>query len=556
MTHMLEDHRSPPFWKCFACRDSSVIFHDRELLLDRINELHPDLISDNNLSTLVDICQQSDPLIIKECPICSWADGWALREHLWDEHGSMADPDEPIYWECLACRECQTFDDKEDLERHESEFHGHSPARPRSPTPGDEAGPSTTTLGPPTHQRWQCKSCQSPAFFVDKDGLQDHVNNVHPGMDAEDRFPMFVEMCGVSNDSASKSCPFCAWIEDTGAMQQQSPLLDHIAHHIHLFSLHALPWASEQNKEPDASQQWEQFGEGEYFADEDDASQRAQLDGNVDTGRQGDDILEHMREVMAERSDADAGPRMVKLQLYNNGDVAGPLHTESSVLEVHVDCFIQGTYEPVALPASLVVFRFHFRDDLAWRSYKEVRTTVHFESKGSFDRDPQVIILWPMGSYIGRRPAGSNKAAGLAGKSAGASTYIGEGKTSSALLGGVLVSRNETASAISLATGTNEMSDLGVATEFHAIVLLRWAGVSEFEAEVGVEATIASSGHTERHWSRVSGSGLIPFNMERQTPVSLAPFAADLAEKLDPNNLLAAFRDIVRVLEMEWRHSW
>lgn len=41
--------------------------------------------------------------------------------------------------------------------------------------------------------------------------------------------------------------------------------------------------------------------------------------------------------------------------------------------------------------------------------------------------------------------------------------------------------------------------------------------------------------------------------MERQISTILAPFAADLAQEIDPKNLREVFWDIVRALEMEWR---
>ncbi|CAF9916960.1 hypothetical protein IMSHALPRED_003356 [Imshaugia aleurites] len=45
------------------------------------------------------------------------------------------------------------------------------------------------------------------------------------------------------------SCPLCAWADAPGAIDECNALLDHVAEHIHEFSLRALPWASAVDEE-------------------------------------------------------------------------------------------------------------------------------------------------------------------------------------------------------------------------------------------------------------------------------------------------------------------
>jgi len=266
---MLEDHRSLPYWKCFACRHPPVTFPASELLLAHIKELHSVAISEDQLSTIVEICQQNDHPVFEKCPLCSWADEQALREHMLEEHKATADANGPVYWECLACRERQTFDDHNDLDEHTRECHRDTTQRQ-------------------TRQGLQCAPCQVPAFFIDEDDLRKHLDQFHPGIDAEDRLPELVDMCGIgASVAARKSCPFCRRPGDTTAERHiqpdQSILLDHIAQHTHLFSLLALPWATEPNEDGSKAvgHPIEQFDVGEYFADDDEGSQHAQVDGRA-----------------------------------------------------------------------------------------------------------------------------------------------------------------------------------------------------------------------------------------------------------------------------------
>ena len=94
---MLESHQPPPYWTCFACQGSPVTFQTGELLMGHIKTSHPQTISEDQLSTLVDMCQQKDPPVFERCPLCPWAEEQAMREHLRDKHGSTADINGPVF---------------------------------------------------------------------------------------------------------------------------------------------------------------------------------------------------------------------------------------------------------------------------------------------------------------------------------------------------------------------------------------------------------------------------------------------------------------------------
>ena len=239
--------------------------------MEHIKTSHPQTISEDQLSNLVDMCQQRDPPVFERCPLCSWAEEQAMREHLRDKHGSTADINGPVFWECLACRASQIFDERSDLDSHKTEFHA------------DELRPSEAVSEMQAGQRFQCAPCQTPAFFVDEDELQEHLDRAHPGIDDEDRLPAFIEMCGINGSAALRFCPFCSHVSEAPVevpiqVPDQSSLLDHIAQHIHSFSLFALPWATTRGDDAVIVDPAEIFGKNEYFADDEEASKCAQVD--------------------------------------------------------------------------------------------------------------------------------------------------------------------------------------------------------------------------------------------------------------------------------------
>jgi hypothetical protein len=203
--HIDEEHRSAPYWKCFVCKQSSERFENGENFIAHIKADHPEIISDAQLHMLINIYRKRDPSI-ESCPLCPWAEKEAWKEHMRTVHGS------PHHWECLDRSESLKFRNEGDINVYMQNSEVDSQDEP-----------------PPV------------AVFT-----------------SEEESSMFVAMCRTSDappDYAScKSCHLCSWNGEKQKNIDFDGLLNHIAEHIHSFSLYSLPWAQTTAEEEKAGE--------------------------------------------------------------------------------------------------------------------------------------------------------------------------------------------------------------------------------------------------------------------------------------------------------------
>ena len=91
-------------------------------------------------------------------------------------------------------------------------------------------------------QVWECILCDLSEQFFDIPSLGSHLSNQHSG--AVKDVEAFAA-AGVTKASPRiLSCPLCSWAENQTEALDTANLMDHIAEHVHSFSLRSLPWAS------------------------------------------------------------------------------------------------------------------------------------------------------------------------------------------------------------------------------------------------------------------------------------------------------------------------
>ena len=89
---------------------------------------------------------------------------------------------------------------------------------------------------------WECMLCDLSTQFYSLESLESHLTCQHPGALREVR--PFAEACMTTTSPQVVSCPLCSWAEDLTEPIDTETLIDHIAEHVHAFSLRSLPWAS------------------------------------------------------------------------------------------------------------------------------------------------------------------------------------------------------------------------------------------------------------------------------------------------------------------------
>ena len=93
---------------------------------------------------------------------------------------------------------------------------------------------------------WECMLCDLSTQFDSLESLESHLTCQHPGALREIR--PFAEACMTTTSPQVVSCPLCSWAEDQTEPIDTETLIDHIAEHVHAFSLRSLPWASTIDK--------------------------------------------------------------------------------------------------------------------------------------------------------------------------------------------------------------------------------------------------------------------------------------------------------------------
>lgn len=96
-------------------------------------------------------------------------------------------------------------------------------------------------------QSWTCFACANSIEFNDKQDFIEHTREEHKDAITEDQIPAITSVSAKSTPFAINACPLCKWA-DTNPLF----LLDHIAEHVHSFSLKALPWAPSGKEEDSA----------------------------------------------------------------------------------------------------------------------------------------------------------------------------------------------------------------------------------------------------------------------------------------------------------------
>ena len=87
---------------------------------------------------------------------------------------------------------------------------------------------------------WECNLCELPEHFYDAENFRSHLSDRHPG--AVRDVESFAEACMNPTPPWIVSCPLCSWAEDQRETFERADLIDHVAEHIHSFSLISLPW--------------------------------------------------------------------------------------------------------------------------------------------------------------------------------------------------------------------------------------------------------------------------------------------------------------------------
>ena len=98
-------------------------------------------------------------------------------------------------------------------------------------------------------QHWECFACDGASRFFNVEEFRTHTRDCHRETISEAQIETLVDVCSRKTSPDIASCPLCPWADDLGGNIDHKALLDHVAEHIHSFSLRSLPWASATNEE-------------------------------------------------------------------------------------------------------------------------------------------------------------------------------------------------------------------------------------------------------------------------------------------------------------------
>lgn len=88
---------------------------------------------------------------------------------------------------------------------------------------------------------WECFACDTAEKFHTFETFTSHVKE-HQSI-SESHLPILKDVCYRKTPHIT-SCPLCTWTEDQVGNIDPKALFDHVAEHIHAFSLLSLPWAA------------------------------------------------------------------------------------------------------------------------------------------------------------------------------------------------------------------------------------------------------------------------------------------------------------------------
>ncbi|PNS19981.1 hypothetical protein CAC42_7948 [Sphaceloma murrayae] len=91
---------------------------------------------------------------------------------------------------------------------------------------------------------WQCLACTSaPVTFDGEEDFIEHTRMRHPHVISDAHVHQYAEICRKPGQLSIDKCPLCRKHASHDHAGGITALLDHMAEHIHDFSLHSLPWA-------------------------------------------------------------------------------------------------------------------------------------------------------------------------------------------------------------------------------------------------------------------------------------------------------------------------
>ncbi|KAL0943203.1 protein phosphatase [Colletotrichum truncatum] len=139
------------------------------------------------------------------------------------------------------------------------------------------------------HQQcWQCSPCtvpdRPPLVFPSVDGLLSHLRQEHGSTISESQYSTLVINGTRPVPPGISSCPLC----DSTGPPDAPELLDHIAEHLHAFSLRSLPWAMDVIGDEEGDVGDDYFDADNYFDQGSDDQSRP--DDVIDPDQDTDDL--------------------------------------------------------------------------------------------------------------------------------------------------------------------------------------------------------------------------------------------------------------------------
>lgn len=96
----------------------------------------------------------------------------------------------------------------------------------------------------PSPSHWECFACDTEERFHTAETFTAHVKE-HQSI-SESHLPTLIDVC-LRKTPHITSCPLCSWAENQVENLDPKDLFDHVAEHVHSFSLLSLPWAAATN---------------------------------------------------------------------------------------------------------------------------------------------------------------------------------------------------------------------------------------------------------------------------------------------------------------------
>lgn len=97
-------------------------------------------------------------------------------------------------------------------------------------------------------QYWECFACDEFGRFFDVETFSVHIRLNHREAISEHKIPTLIDICSQTALPNITSCPLCDFAVKEGGNVDENALLDHVAEHVHSFSLRSLPWATDINE--------------------------------------------------------------------------------------------------------------------------------------------------------------------------------------------------------------------------------------------------------------------------------------------------------------------